>query len=509
MILAFLTFFTGLAISAVAIYYSVLGLTSIFSAAALPIMAMGTILELSKLVAAWWLKANWGRAPFLLRTYMLTSVVVLMLITSMGIFGFLSKAHSDQAVPTGDVAAKIQIIDEKIAIQQEYIKQARKDIDVLNTQIDRYNELGAVSRGVKVREQQKAERDTLLAQIDKAQTAITTLREEKAPIAASMRAIEAEVGPIKYIAALIYGENPDANLLEKAVIWVIITIVFVFDPLAVLLLLSSQLSWQWYKQEKDMPASDLNAVDSFVEESAKVMLDDIEKSEVQGTGDRLRLGEELTDEEENINLSISEVKEPDIDSTLFSIEQATEPAPEPTVVEKIVEVEKVVEKIVEVPVDRVVEKIVEVPVPMDEFNRIMEINKTSGLEGLIAQKQKLLAKKDKEIADLKEQLTAKTLVPDTIQADDLGTVTNSGFGVEFPTQPTKGDTFLRVDYLPSKLHKWNGKKWIEVDKSINDGYAYNEEYIKHLAAQLKQGKYSIDDLSELEQEEVTKYLEGK
>lgn len=255
--LAILTFLTGMAISAVAIYYSVLGLASIFSAAAIPIMIMGTILELSKLVSAWWLKANWTRAPFLLKSYMLIAVVVLMLITSMGIFGFLSKAHSDQAIPTGDTAAKIQIIDDKISIQKEYITQARKDIEQLNTQIDRYNELGAVSKGVKIREQQKAEREKLLTQIEDAQNKITKLREERAPIAASMRAIEAEVGPIKYIAAFVYGDNPDANILEKAVTWVIITIIFVFDPLAVLLLLSSQMSFQWRREAIEQEEKEL------------------------------------------------------------------------------------------------------------------------------------------------------------------------------------------------------------------------------------------------------------
>ena len=265
--LALLTFLSGIAISAVAIYYSVLGLASIFSAAAIPIIVMGAILEISKLVSAWWLKANWDRAPGLLKSYMLIAVVVLMLITSMGIFGFLSKAHSDQAVPAGDAVAKIQIFDEKIAIQQEYIKQARKDIDVLNTQIDRYNELGAVSRGVKVRDQQKAERETLLNQIDSAQTTITKLREDRAPVAASMRAIEAEVGPIKYIAAFVYGDNPDANILEKAVTWVIITIVFVFDPLAVLLLLASQMSFQWAREQKKEYPEDILSTPFFKEES--------------------------------------------------------------------------------------------------------------------------------------------------------------------------------------------------------------------------------------------------
>jgi len=249
--LAFLTFFTGLAISVVAIYYSVIGLAAIFAAAVIPIIVMGSILEVSKLVAAWWLKANWHRAPFLLKSYMLVAVVVLMVITSMGIFGFLSKAHTEQAVPAGDAQAKIQIIDERIAIEQEVIEQARRDLTILNQQIERFSELGAVTRGVNARNQQREERDALNTQITEAQDRISGLRQERAPFAASLRVIEAEVGPIKYIAALIYGDNPDQNLLEKAVVWVIIIIVFVFDPLAVLLLLASQMSFRWAQEEKE------------------------------------------------------------------------------------------------------------------------------------------------------------------------------------------------------------------------------------------------------------------
>jgi len=248
--LAFLTFFSGLAISAVAIYYSVIGLAAIFAAAVVPIIVMGSILEISKLVAAWWLKANWHRAPFLLKSYMLVAVIVLMIITSMGIFGFLSKAHTEQSVPVGDNQARVQIIDERIAIEQEVIEQSRRDLTILNQQIERCSELGAVSRGVNVRNQQRIERDSLNKQITEAQNRISDLRQEKAPFAASLRAIEAEVGPIKYIAKLIYGDNPDQNILEKAVVWVIIVIVFVFDPLAVLLLLASQLSFQWAREEK-------------------------------------------------------------------------------------------------------------------------------------------------------------------------------------------------------------------------------------------------------------------
>ena len=257
MLLALLTLISGLAISAVAIYYSVQGLAAIFAAAVIPIVVMGTILEVSKLVAAWWLKANWHRAPFLLKSYLLIAVVVLMLITSMGIFGFLSKAHTDQAVPAGDVVSQVALYDEKIKTQRDNIETARKALLQMDAQVDQLlgrsaDERGA-ERAVQVRRNQARERARLQSEIAVAQTEIAKLNEQKAPIAGQLRALEAEVGPIKYIAALIYGDNPDSNVLEKAVTWVIIVIVFVFDPLAVLLLLASQLSFQWYRQERDLP----------------------------------------------------------------------------------------------------------------------------------------------------------------------------------------------------------------------------------------------------------------
>jgi hypothetical protein len=264
--LAFLTFFTGLAISAVAIYYSVIGLAAIFAAAVVPIMVMGTILEVSKLVAAWWLKANWYRAPFLLKSYMLVAVVVLMLITSMGIFGFLSKAHTDQAVPLGDTASQVAFIDEKINNERETIAAARnliKQLDdaVVGIQSGQGRELrnrdgttrieNPAERALAVRRSQATDRAALTKTIEEAQARIVALQEEKAPIASKLRAVEAEVGPIKYIATLIYGDNPDKNLLEKAVVWVIIIIVLVFDPLAVLLLLASQMSFRWAQEERE------------------------------------------------------------------------------------------------------------------------------------------------------------------------------------------------------------------------------------------------------------------
>lgn len=254
-LIAWLTLLSGLVISAVAVYYSVAGLVSIFAAAAIPIVIMGTALEVSKLVATVWLKWNWVRAPVAIKGYLMIAIVTLMLITSMGIFGYLSKAHLDQAVPTGDVADKVALIDTKIKTERENIDASRRALKQMDEAVDQTmarsdSERGA-ERAVQIRRNQQAERARLQKDIATAQNNISRLNEERAPIAKELRKVEAEVGPIKYIAALIYGDNPDANLLEAAVRWVIIVIVLVFDPLAVVLLLASQYSFQWFREDKD------------------------------------------------------------------------------------------------------------------------------------------------------------------------------------------------------------------------------------------------------------------
>jgi hypothetical protein len=255
MLMAYLTLITGLLISAVAIFYSVAGLISIFSAAPIAIIIMGTVLEVSKLVATVWLKQNWEIAPRLLKGYLLTAVVVLMFITSMGIFGFLSQAHSDQTLVSGDVQAKVAVYDEKIKTERENIDAARKALSQMDAQVNERLSRSADDKGaeraVQIRRQQQAERTRLQNDISRSQGVIARLNEERAPIAAEVRKVEAEVGPIKYIASFIYGENPDANLLEKAVTWVIILIVIVFDPLAVMLLLASQYSFGLLKRKPE------------------------------------------------------------------------------------------------------------------------------------------------------------------------------------------------------------------------------------------------------------------
>lgn len=239
----YLLFGCGFFLSAIAAYYAVMGLIAIFSTAVIPIAIMGTALEASKLVSASWLYRNWNTSPKLLKTYFTTAVVVLMILTSMGIFGYLSKAHLDQAVPTGDIVSKLSLIDEKIKTQKENIDAARKALNQLDRQVDQTLDRSSDEKGaanaVAIRQRQAKERTSLINEIGKAQQEIAKLNEERAPIASEVRKVEAEVGPIKYVASLIYGDTIDDSLLESSVRIVILMIVFVFDPLAVLLLIAA------------------------------------------------------------------------------------------------------------------------------------------------------------------------------------------------------------------------------------------------------------------------------
>ena len=229
MIFGYLTLFTALIISLSAAVYSILGLTAIFAAAFWPIVVLGGSLEIGKIITTLWLHKYWDKAELQYKIYLCSAVAILMLLTSMGVFGFLSKAHLDQAIPSGDAQAQLQIFDDKIQTQKDNIKTARAALAQMDTAVDQVmgrstDEKGA-DKAVAIRRGQAKERSNLQNDISKAQAEITKLQEQRAPIASEVRKVEAEVGPIKYIAALIYGDNPDANILEKAVRWVIILIV--------------------------------------------------------------------------------------------------------------------------------------------------------------------------------------------------------------------------------------------------------------------------------------------
>ena len=364
--------FSALAVSAVAAYFSIVGLMAIFSGLPQSILAMGVVLEIAKLVTASWVYQYWKKTSLLMRSYMVSAVIILSVITSIGIFGFLSKAHLDQSASTGDAVAQVERIQDLIQRenlrittaeeqitriesggsldvsesikQQEEIRDTawdriqddveyaenqiekireglesdlskkQSELDALDDIVKSYTDQGTtggvfsrednVAKGIEIRESQKTERDRISLEmgelrgyaetqiagyrnqigeyrasvqdtIDGANREINRLREQGADDQASrdeqidtiqeridsayakideynvelfdkqsiVRDIEKEVGPIKYVAQLLYG-NSGAGAVDNAVTLLILLLVFVFDPLAIVLVLAANLSWK-------------------------------------------------------------------------------------------------------------------------------------------------------------------------------------------------------------------------------------------------------------------------
>jgi Tfp pilus assembly protein PilO len=306
-LIAYLALISGLTISVVAEYYSIVGFTAIFAAAVIPVVIMGIALGVGKIAATVWLKQNWNIAPWSVRVYLLTAIIVLMAVTSLGIFGFLSKAHSDQSLVSGDVQAKIAVYDEKIKIAKENIDANRKALKQMDEAVDQVmgrstSETGA-DKAVSIRRSQAKERTRLQTEIAAEQKAIAELNEVRAPISAEVRKVEAEVGPIKYIAQFVYGETSE-GILEKAVTWVIILLIVVFDPLAVILLLSSQISFQNFREREIMEGDSPRGTTEVVDPKPPTVTDLAEGNSPEGAdvvrGPTVAYSVEDADDEESI-----------------------------------------------------------------------------------------------------------------------------------------------------------------------------------------------------------------
>ena len=259
MFLTLLTFISAISISVIAAGYSIIGLATLFAGAFVPIVAMGSALEVGKLVAASWLYHNWrSNIPRLLKTYLFLAIIILIFITSMGIFGFLSKAHLDQVKPTSGNNIKIELIDNQISQQELIITRSQNTLDRLDKALDVYIDKEYVSRGLKERKKQKEERDLLNLAIKNATDEIVKLTNEKASLKLEQDKIEAEVGPIKYIAEMIYGDQAK-EMFDHAVRIVILVLIFVFDPLAVLLLIAANISLNQWRQRRAIIKSEKKA----------------------------------------------------------------------------------------------------------------------------------------------------------------------------------------------------------------------------------------------------------
>jgi chaperonin cofactor prefoldin len=251
MLFGLLTLFVALAISTVAAWYSIVGLMAIFAGATTAIMIMGVVLEIGKLICASWTFTNWKSCPVIMRSYFILAVVVLMLITSLGIFGFLSRAHITQSSPTALISERIERIDLKIDQRQTQIKRYQGRLDTLDQALQRYIELGAISKGLAKIGAMDNETSLLKTKVEGLENEIDGLSDEKYGLKTELNLAEVEVGPIRYVASMLYDDVSESQL-EEAVRWIIILLIFVFDPLAVMLVIAANISLRDYRRERKM-----------------------------------------------------------------------------------------------------------------------------------------------------------------------------------------------------------------------------------------------------------------
>jgi len=710
MFLGLLILFVALALSGIAAYYSIIGLTAIFAAAVVPIIVMGGVLEVAKLACTVWLHQNWQRARFIMKIYLVPAVAILMFITSMGIFGFLSKSHIEQSALGTEQIAQVQVIDEKlvraqakvqrwndeigrlnkgetsgridglISREQERIKNAnlriQPQIDQENAKIKVFREQAAVEveqqnkrlndaqkrtsadinlaekrlaqldkdvaaytsqgtvkggvftpdidnvkKGNQLRAQQKPERDELtraiqqakdneigvasrvqreitninkrLAEqikgveqnvdkirasitdtiesansniakytleagssnknvdvrikelelnIEKIQPEIDGLREEKFVFEKQYRQFEAEVGPVKYIAQLIYGDNPDQNLLEAAVRWVIILIVAVFDPLAIMMLLAATETFAWRRKEKydytdrqetilssgeipkevssPLPAKTSEQVqenkiksrpeqERAVEDGPADEEPDKTGGENKSDGRETRIDtEEHKEDSKTLNrtLHVEHIVLPDPEVTEEKIDYDHEYVPNPEIEEEeVIKTESETTTVIDNETANIYNwqqfEEIELVDPNNPEKRAKRIWKRLNPNDTLKNQEAM------EEQGIIEELPWQKYIE--ASDEELDKFVVSGFGTSFPTDPIKGDSFVRVDSLPSKLYRWNGTNWIEIDKNNSDTFANNPEYVQYLIDKLGSGEYDPDLLTDAERLQIESQLKSQ
>lgn len=258
----------GLLLTAVGGYFSIIGLATIFAGAYWSVVVMASALELSKIVAASWIYRCWSIAPILIRTYMVSAVTVLVLITSMGIFGYLSKAHVDQTIMQGgNNEIRIESLQRRIDRQNSIINDSTivlGQLDEAVSTLQEYDRIRGPEGAIAVRQSQSEERATLNKTISDAYDTIEELTEEILPLRRQSIELEAEIGPLKYIAELIYGQENAKDYFDVAVRWIIIVLVSVFDPLAIVMILAGNVGLN--RRKKILPMTEeeiLKDVDLF------------------------------------------------------------------------------------------------------------------------------------------------------------------------------------------------------------------------------------------------------
>jgi len=648
MFLTILTLATALALSIVAAYYSIVGLATIFAASVIPIIIMGTTMEVGKLVTTVWLHEHWNKCKLAMKTYLVFAVLVLMIITSMGIFGFLSKAHIQQTAGGIETIAQIDRLSDEVERQEKIIARAEQKINDLETsgtggqsniqsqidieqqriddaykradpliaeqnsiidsvvglyqtQIDQIDKelstlqgyidqggkenikkaqamVGAKADGafgpntanafrawqdqknnqrsqlvtqvanlsnnadvITARQRIQQIRDEVAKQVDQSNKLINSLRDrltstnnnnnivelideqqikireannvieisinKKFELESSYRELEAEVGPVKFIAALIYGEEASRNMLEDAVRAVIILLVIVFDPLAIMLLLAATESYKWHKEQLHEDSEKISELVSG--ETGKDHTDTNSESQPTGDDEKESPGDLEQDGDPMDQQSDEQDTDADQEGDSDNKEQIIYPEPEQLDIDEILAEERAEENFAD--------DFVDIPDGNDSIEKSNEYQILPELAQELKQEAPLEFESETEVIDLGNgnvQYKNKEYNKEAFQEayhdiiarpDDINEP-HVGFGTTFPFDPIKGDMFIRVDYLPTRLFKHNGKKWIEVEKDTNTSILQEQEYISLLIEKLSDGTYDADMLSDHERDIVEQYL---
>ena len=706
MLLALLILSVALALSGIAAYYSIIGLTAIFAAAVIPIIVMGGVLEVAKLTVTVWLHQNWQRAKWIMKSYLVSAVAVLMFITSMGIFGFLSKSHIEQSALGTEQVAQVKVIDDKLIRAQAKVQRWTDEIGRLNRgetsgrvdglikreqarivtantriqpQIDAENakvkglrdqaaieveqqnkrlgdaqkrtnadiqlaekrlaqldkdvaaytsqgtttggvftaDVDNVKKGNQLRASQKPERDNLNKAIQQAksteigvasrvqreitkintrladqikavgvvvanirksidptiesantniakytleagsanknidqrikelelnientQPEIDGLREEKFVFEKQYRQFEAEVGPVKYIAQLIYGDDPDQNLLESAVRWVIILIVAVFDPLAIMMLLAATETFAWRRQDKELKDATIETLPSPLplEENTEEPAEEAvaEPESEQPISDEKSDAEPAVVREEDIEPRIetgADIQEPaknNKEHVTLHVEHIVLPEPDKEIIDNTREWQELYGDVVPAPVVFDEPDYVELDIEEVETPKVIDEAPIISAADLVEQHNEEEDNPEKRAKRIWKRLNTEDTLKNQeamesagvieevpwqqyIEAseEDLEQFTKSNFGTVFPTNSIKGDTFVRVDTLPTKLYRWNNTAWIEINKDTTDTYSYNDEYIAYLIEKLGSGEYDPELLNDTERSQIEQQLKSQ
>jgi len=592
-LMAYLVLICGLSVSTVAVYYSVVGLTAIFAAAFIPVIIMGTVLEISKLVATVWLKQYWSIAPKLIKYYLIIAILLLMAITSMGIFGFLSRAHIDQTTGSQENQAQIQRLQSEISRQEQLIQrsetriqqiesgnvgqdaQIQRQINVEQERIDLalkriepaiqeqnniistrspvYQEyrdrIGQIDRDLarlqnnlnnkNITEvqaqvgvqpdgqigprtqaaianyqnrltQQKSQalesleqssRDTVIVaaraeiqrirsavdqqinqsnqlidrlrsqlgksqsvntdqQVDQLRSVVSTanqeiekLSREKFQIEGQLRQLEAEVGPIKYIAKFIYGDQTDRTLLEKAVTWMIILLIMVFDPLAVILLLASQISFQYLRQQK----TQINnaAVAHHIENNHSVF--DIKKhAYLFQPWKNFTSGFEIFTANTQKKSQIESINQPVAETAIVAVTDSIDS-------------------------------------DINENNETLEEKEAQRIWKQVNPLKTLKEQRDKFDAGILKELPWQSLIT-PLHVEQ--------FGQHFPVMAHDGQLFCRIDKKPTMIYKFYQDNWVEIDPTHKHYYSFGNDYLDWLINELAHDNYDQESLTKNEKQGI-------